>query len=298
MMRISRTATAYCISLLLIAPGNAAKKPRGAPRPAAITPAPSAPPPAAISTPVSGDTTATSAGTSTVSVTPVPDSLPPSAATATVDPQAASGDPSTVQPSGDQPASKPILNPAQEAAAIQHFELGGKAFAEGRYEQALEEFTSSYEISKEPDLLYNLHKVAIKLGNPQMAISYLKQYVLFRPTEAEKIQREIDQLQAPAAVLPPPAPVVPTERSTPRPVGYLLTGLGTASLVTGGTLLGAMTTVSNDPQRRAMLASGAVLLTLGVVELIGGITIVTRKRSQSTIALRMTGSGFLLAGRF
>jgi hypothetical protein len=65
-----------------------------------------------------------------------------------------------------------------------------------------------------------------------------------------------------------------------------------------------MTTLPDDAQRRAMLASGAVLLASGVVELIGGITIIARKRpptpqaAGANLALRMTGSGFLLAGGF
>ena len=134
----------------------------------------------------------------------------------------------------------------------------------------------------------------------KLAAMQRQQYVVYRPAEADKIQREIDQLKATIPAAPPPAAMVsaPTERSTPRPAGYVLTGIGAASLLTGATLLGAMTTVSDDSQRRAMLASGSVLLALGVIELAGGITIITRKRPQAAVALRTTGSGFLLVGRF
>lgn len=315
MLRIPCTATACCFSLLILVPGADAKKPRAAgktPAAASSGPAHPAAPAASAAVSTSGDAapggTASSppvaapAATAEVAAATVPAAAPAAADPA---PAAPSGPtPPSVgaaaRPAADAPATPPVLTPADQAVAIKHFKAGGKAFAEQRYELALEEFTSSYEISKEPDLLYNLHKVALKLGSADMAITYLQQYARSRPTEAAKIQIEIDQIKAahPAAPLPAALVSAPPERSTPKSAGYVLIGIGGVSLITGGTLLGVMTTVADATQQRAMLASGAVLLATGVVELIGGVTIVARKRPQSMVALGLTGSGFLLAGHY
>jgi tetratricopeptide (TPR) repeat protein len=202
--------------------------------------------------------------------------------------------PASEAPTGGDPVTLPNLTPQQNDDAIKHYDAAAKAFSEGRYDTALEEFTFSYEISKEPDLLYNLFKVADKMGQKKMALAYLQEYLRLRPAETTKLQPEVDKLNASLV-----GPVTPsTERSTPRAAGYMLIGVGSASLATAGILLGVMTTTADNLQSRAMLASGGFLLGAGALELIGGIVMTLKKRPRSTIALRWTGSEIRVAGGY
>ena len=214
--------------------------------------------------------------------------------------------------------SVPALKPEDEALAQKHYAAGEQAFIARRYEQALNDFTTSYEISKQPDLLYNLHKVAIKLGQKEMAIGYLREYMRYRPAEAEATQKEIDRISAaeikpeppepPAPPPPPPIVVLPaveTPRGTPRAAGPVLMGVGGAALVAGAALLGAMFAIDKDAadpadltRQRAMLVSGSFLAATGAVALVGGIVLFRRSRANAPIALFPSGAGARLSATF
>lgn len=187
-------------------------------------------------------------------------------------------------------------------AAQRHFAAGEKAYSEGRYDAALNDFTTSYELSKEPDLLYNLHQVALKLGQKEMAVGYLREYMQKRPAEATKIQGEIDAIQNPA---PKPAPAAidtrPTEAAPSRAPAILLMIFGSASVATGAALLGASLTsggASSDPQHRSMLGAGSFLLATGALETAGGLALYLRNRPKAPLVFRPAGAGLQLAGQF
>lgn len=259
-------------------------------------PAPSAPPAAATSDPAAP-------------------ASPPAAPPVTPEPPATAAAPAPAEAPAPPPPPPPVLKPDELAVAQRHFQAGEQAFRERKYDAALQEFTTSFEISKQPDLLHNLHTVAIKLGQKDMAIGYLREYMRYRPAETAEIQRQIDTLSAtdlkpeppppPPPVVAPAAPEAPVEirRGPSKAVGYTLIGIGALSLATGGALLGAMTAVPEDTgadktRHRAMLVSGGFLAGAGAIALVGGIVITLRSRSQNKVAIVPSGSYLRLSASY
>jgi tetratricopeptide (TPR) repeat protein len=107
------------------------------------------------------------------------------------------------------------------------FESGHLAFAEGRYDDALVDFTRAYELSHRAELLYNIGLAADRLRRDAEAIEAFEAYLAALP-EAEnraEVQRRLRALRdavaaetavevdvAEALVTPPPAVVAPTSR--------------------------------------------------------------------------------------
>lgn len=301
-MLLHRSALFCCLWLLLGPASSEAKKPlpKHGPAPAAGA-APAAAPVAAPPAPAEATTAA-----------PAPAAAPPAAAppaeaaaTPASPPDAAASPPSTAD-AQTPPAAAPALTPVQLELAKKHFDAGTQAFAEQHYETALNEFTTSFEISKEPDLLYNLYRVAVRLEQKELALNYLRDYLRYRPEEAAKLQPEIDKLTAPPA--PPPAAVASStasegRRAAPRWPGAVLMVLGGASAATGAALLIATSAVPTDAatdqvRSSSLLGAGSFLVATGAVELIAGIAIYVARRPRAQLALVPAGSGLGLVGRF
>ncbi|MFW6067570.1 MAG: tetratricopeptide repeat protein [Myxococcota bacterium] len=88
------------------------------------------------------------------------------------------------------------LGPAAPAAAQDgddergrfHFQAGASYYEAGEYEQALREFERSYEISKRPQLFYNISLAHQQLGDLESAILYLDRYL----REVEEIPNRVN----------------------------------------------------------------------------------------------------------
>lgn len=303
MMPTQRSPLLGCMALALMMGSADAKKPPAARGPAAAVPAPA---PAAKPLPQPPDSPSNPDAASTAPQSPAEAAAPPAAATATAAPP--------TPPTPPAPPTPPIphLTPDELAVARQHFEAGTQAFEDNRYEVALNEFTTSFEISKEPDLLYNLHRVAIRLGQKDMAVNYLRQYLEYRPADAVKIQTEIDQINA--QPLPPPAPPAPptprvgataadTGPAAPRWPGVVLMVFGGASAATGAALLAATGALATDTatdkvRGNSLLGAGGFLLGTGVVEVIGGAVLYLKRRPRAQVALVPSGAGLQLVGLY
>lgn len=103
--------------------------------------------------------------------------------------------PATTQPSsGSAPADN---EDAKLKRAEELFNNGRQLFKEGAYEAAILAFTESYELSKLPDILYNIGNSYEKLGDFANARKYLDQYRAFAPEkEREILARRIQNLDA------------------------------------------------------------------------------------------------------
>jgi len=99
--------------------------------------------------------------------------------------------------------------------------LEGRAhFDAGRYEQALSAFTTSFNLSAEPNLLYNLGITSEMLGDRERAIAYFELYLEELPTalDAELVKKRVVNLKAdksgddgsPEAKAPSPPVVAPS----------------------------------------------------------------------------------------
>jgi len=126
----------------------------------------------------------------------------------------------------------PAAAPADDKAANMKraeelFRNGERLYTEGSYEPAILAFQESYELSKEPSLLYNIGNSYERLGDFANARRYLDQYRAFASEkEREPLARRIQALdqrqreKEDRSVRPPPRPKTsraPTcSRSTPR----------------------------------------------------------------------------------
>lgn len=172
------------------------------------------------------------------------------------------------------PATKPAADSGAAAAtpattadeanlkrAEELFLNGRQLFKEGSYEAAILAFQESYDLSKLPDILYNIGNSYEKLGDFANARKYLDQYRAFAPEkerenlgrriqnldqrlreqeEKARAERERQALEAkqPEPVAPPP--VTPSEpQPTPRkdrvfgPAAGVLTGVAAVGLGLG-----------------------------------------------------------------
>jgi tetratricopeptide (TPR) repeat protein len=128
---------------------------------------------------------------------------------------------------------------------IAHYEAGKRLYDQGRYPQALIEFSAGYELTRRPAFLINIAQCHRQMHEPAEAIAYYRQYLAYDSTskDAAAIERVIAELQtqlppaattsAPPELRPPPAPVPTGRRHVLTWIGVGVTG---ALVVAGGAL--------------------------------------------------------------
>jgi tetratricopeptide (TPR) repeat protein len=157
----------------------------------------------------------------------------------------------------------------EDAEAHALFEAGEVAFGDGRYENALDYFQRSYELSRRPLLLYNIGAASDRLRRDADAIAAFEQYLaevpdapnrhevegrlasLRRSVEAAATAsaRTPDPEPEPAPLDPQPAPPAPR---SPSAIPWVIVGVGAAAAIAGAVLVGLaaadVATVENAPQ--------------------------------------------------
>jgi tetratricopeptide (TPR) repeat protein len=73
------------------------------------------------------------------------------------------------------------------ADAKQHYLNGAKAFEEGDFQRAIDEYRASYNLSRRPLLLYDLGQAYRKIGNNELALHSYQQF-LVRSTEGRDLE--------------------------------------------------------------------------------------------------------------
>ncbi|MCB9658244.1 MAG: tetratricopeptide repeat protein [Sandaracinaceae bacterium] len=111
--------------------------------------------------------------------------------------------------------------PASEEEARALFVAGRVAFDEGRFEDAHEYFTRSYELSHRPELLYNIGTCADRLGHQEEALEVFREYVAQSPESPKRAQVEariavLEQQVAERRALEARAGQVPTPEQAAR----------------------------------------------------------------------------------
>jgi tetratricopeptide (TPR) repeat protein len=142
-----------------------------------------------------------------------------------------------------------LLACARLAAAAPADDLratGLRAYAVGRYDQAIDAFQQAYQLDPTPDLLYALAQAQRMKGDCKAAAASYRAYLRTGPNERsaaparqnlERCERELAK-PAPAeptvaVVAPPPEPAVPPRRWQSDRAAAVLMGLGGAALVAG-----------------------------------------------------------------
>jgi len=155
-------------------------------------------------------------------------------------------------------APPPTVAPGAEAEARALYTAGQAAFHEGRYENALEYLTRSYELSRRPALLFNLGTTYDRLRRDAEALAAFQQYLRDVPDAENRLEVEarIAVLREAAArstppptvvepdpvpdpqpppTTPPPLPVTSTDAG---PAPWIVVGVGGAAVIAGAVLMG------------------------------------------------------------
>jgi tetratricopeptide (TPR) repeat protein len=195
------------------------------------------------------------------------------------------------------------------------YQFGQDAYTKGRYDVAFGSFNRVYQLTRSPDLLYNLAKVALKLDQKEVAIGYYRQYLSSHPADEAEVQKEMDALgggpaPAPAPAAPPPPQPSDSDGKMPRWVPWAMIGGGTGLLgISLGLLLAGgispAETAADQAQRRAMLAAGGVLGGIGLAATVGGVVLKVREKNARPVAAARTmmalapwGAGMQLVGSY
>src|SRR3954469_5907550 len=95
------------------------------------------------------------------------------------------------------------------ADAKRHFREGMSLIAAGQVERGIAELKQAYAIKPHPDVLYDIAKAYVDLGNIPEALSYFRQYVATDPIDKDQVLGVMQRLQAalgPGAAAPAPPP--------------------------------------------------------------------------------------------
>jgi tetratricopeptide (TPR) repeat protein len=226
-----------------------------------------------------------------------------------------------------------VAGPKEKAEAQKHIEKATTAHQGGKYDVALTELQAAYSLDPQPDLLYAIGQVHVKLGKCEDAISSYEKFLATNPPAepAAAAKEAIDTCKAQA----PPPPPEPTPEPTPPPqpvappppppapehkafytdvIGSSLVGAGVVSIVVGVVMYSSAVSTLDDAEaattydmhkelvddahtkRNLGLVFGAVgLAAVGV-----GVWHYTTYRSEQSVTVAPTASGGMVTwmGRF
>lgn len=139
----------------------------------------------------------------------------------------------------DPEAAVPMLT----AAAKDHHEKAMEFYKAEQYQAARVELQAGYELSKNPVFLWNLAKVAAKMGDRQAALDYVQRYrvTLDAPDpEVDALEKNLrgpgEPTQPPTTMQVQPVPSPPKVVARPdilkrSPAPWILLGVGAALLI-------------------------------------------------------------------
>ncbi|HEY2030186.1 MAG TPA: porin family protein [Myxococcales bacterium] len=115
--------------------------------------------------------------------------------------------------------SLPLLADAR-GDAKRHFKDGMQLIAAGQVERGIAELKQAYAIKPHPDVLYDIAKAYVDLGNIPEALVYFQKYVATDPGDKEQVMSVMQRLQAAITPASPPAPAPPPPPYVQAPVPF------------------------------------------------------------------------------
>lgn len=208
------------------------------------------------------------------------------------------------------------------AAARTHYQAGVSYYESARYEDAVREFETAYEITPRVELLFNISQCYERLGNLGEAVRYLERFVegtddeAMRRLQEERLRNLRDRLaeqpepepdpepepEPPAlgVVDVPPEPELEPTTGTVRKVGFGVVAVGGAFAltfaITGGLALAedsdladrcameACDSGDTDTLRRRMRFAD-VSLAIGLVALTAGVLMIVLDKPDYDVAI-------------
>ncbi|MFT3923180.1 MAG: tetratricopeptide repeat protein [Myxococcales bacterium] len=122
-----------------------------------------------------------------------------------------------------QDAAKPNTAATDEEARV-HFRLGTAYYDSGRFAQAAQEFQQAYDLSKRPQLLYNLFLAYRDAGDIRNAASALRQYLADNPQVEERSKLEARLAALEKIIEGQPAPQAQPQTAPTAATGQPATG--------------------------------------------------------------------------
>jgi tetratricopeptide (TPR) repeat protein len=133
--------------------------------------------------------------------------------------------------------------PKEQAEAQVHIQKATEAHQAGTFDVALAELEAAYALDPQPDLLYAIGQVHVKLNNCPVAITYYEKFLATGPgpEPTTAANEAIDSCRAQLAAQPPePEPQPPPPPPPPPPqgkkfdvIGTTLVGVGVVSTIVG-----------------------------------------------------------------
>lgn len=217
-----------------------------------------------------------------------------------------------------------LAGPKEKAEAQKHIEKATGAHQAGKYDVALTELQAAYALDAQPDLLYAMGQVQVKLGKCDEAIASYEKFLATNPP-AEPSAAANEAIETCKSQLPPPepepAPAPPPEPApAPLPVqpeqkpfytdklGSALVGGGVVSIVVGVVFYSSAVGTLDDAEAATTYAKheelvddahmkrnlGVVFGAVGLAAVGVGVWHYTKYRSEQqaiTVAPTGTGSG-------
>jgi tetratricopeptide (TPR) repeat protein len=227
---------------------------------------------------------------------------------------------------------------ARIAEAKRAFAEGTQAYDEGDFETALARFRRAYDLTKSPDLLYNIATVSDRMRRDEEALEAYEGYLSERPgsPDREHVEGRIEvlraaieaqrraaleaELEARQAAIEAAAKVKAerplTQYVGPGPGPWITIGVGSASIVTGAVLLGLgihdQNEVSDAPAGASFAdyenmvdrgprrtKAGAALMGIGAAGIIGGVIWqLTGGREEEIPEVSLGPTSITIKGRF
>ena len=106
-------------------------------------------------------------------------------------------------------ADRPAPTPVQLDKARKAFAAGRKLHDAGKLTEAIEKFKLSYELSRNPLLLYNIGLTMEELGSGDLAVVFYRQFLAEAAPDAAQRADVTDRIAAITRALAPPAVVAP-----------------------------------------------------------------------------------------
>jgi len=199
------------------------------------------------------------------------------------------------------------LTPAQKQEVRQHYEKASRAYDVQKFQEAIEEYQKTYEISGDPAMLFNVAQAYRLNGQPQESIYYYRRYLERSPTASNRAatEQKIAELEKvlsegkatpPVSAAPPPAAPPPPGSGTPAPSVTNTTG-GAAAAPTAPAPASfpppnLLTVEAEDSHHGRRVASVVLLAVGGVGLLTAAITgkLAANKGDNLTYASNLKGT--------
>ncbi len=128
----------------------------------------------------------------------------------------------------------------ERTEARAHFKKGMAAIGDGHYEVGIEELKAAYDILPHPNVLYNIARAYVDVGDLENAVDYYKRYLEGAPKDRDEVAQVVASLEArirrqqaqlvETQVGPAPAPGAPGPGAGPLPGGSAGAGAAAAGI--------------------------------------------------------------------